>query len=456
VDYLYNAFIFTLWQAAASASIAVVGGFICAALMWRAPTRFRQSLIGLSCVTFVLPTTAASFALIAILSVSPWSSVLFTPTAVVLGHVYFNLPLVTYVLTNAMGKIPQDALKQTELLRLTKWQCAAYVIWPQLKPYLLNLWLLIFVLCINSFGSVLLLGGGPSASTLEVVIYEALKFDFNIPTALKAAGLQLMCCLVAYLILVRSSHAMPSRSKAHVSKHSSVISTLMLLLYSSIILAPIVMLLIEGLKAVPKLDVDTTRLIFNSSVTSLCYAVPAAILSVTFAGSICCIRQRRVLDVFVLAVTSISPVIVGLCFWLLMMRVGISSVTGVMIMAHAFIFCAFNVRILSSDVQSIVSTYRRDYVIMRLRPTQIFRHVYVPLMKQSIVLCICTTLLLSIGELAIAAILADHSEPPLPVLMTRFASAYQFDLASLLASALCVVSICLFSFASKGNVLADR
>ena len=38
---------------------------------------------------------------------------------------------------------------------------------------------LIFMLCMTSFTIVLTLGGGPAATTLEVAIYQSLRFDFD-------------------------------------------------------------------------------------------------------------------------------------------------------------------------------------------------------------------------------------------------------------------------------------
>ena len=38
---------------------------------------------------------------------------------------------------------------------------------------------LVFMLCVTSFTIVLTLGGGPAATTLEVAIYQALRFDFD-------------------------------------------------------------------------------------------------------------------------------------------------------------------------------------------------------------------------------------------------------------------------------------
>ena len=51
--------------------------------------------------------------------------------------------------------------------------------WPVLRTELPGIAALIFLMCFKSFAIVLALGGGPSRSTLEVAIYEALKIDLD-------------------------------------------------------------------------------------------------------------------------------------------------------------------------------------------------------------------------------------------------------------------------------------
>ncbi|TIW01612.1 MAG: thiamine/thiamine pyrophosphate ABC transporter permease ThiP, partial [Mesorhizobium sp.] len=51
--------------------------------------------------------------------------------------------------------------------------------WPVLRAAMPGVAGLVFMLCITSFTIVLTLGGGPAATTLEVAIYQALRFDFD-------------------------------------------------------------------------------------------------------------------------------------------------------------------------------------------------------------------------------------------------------------------------------------
>ena len=54
--------------------------------------------------------------------------------------------------------------------------------------------LVIFLICTTSFAVALTLGGGPRATTLEVAVYQALRFDFDLGRAVTLALVQLLLC----------------------------------------------------------------------------------------------------------------------------------------------------------------------------------------------------------------------------------------------------------------------
>ncbi|NIP75463.1 MAG: hypothetical protein GTN90_05530, partial [Xanthomonadales bacterium] len=59
------------------------------------------------------------------------------------------------------------------------------------------------MLCFTSFALVLMLGGGPQASTLEVAIYEAARLDFDLARAATLSLIQLAICALVLLVLAR-------------------------------------------------------------------------------------------------------------------------------------------------------------------------------------------------------------------------------------------------------------
>ncbi|STQ81936.1 thiamine transporter membrane protein [Hafnia alvei] len=68
---------------------------------------------------------------------------------------------------------------------------------------------LIFMLCFASFATVLSLGGGPQATTIELAIYQALSYDYDLSRAALLAILQLLCCLGLVLLSQKLSGILP-------------------------------------------------------------------------------------------------------------------------------------------------------------------------------------------------------------------------------------------------------
>src|SRR5690606_9292146 len=74
---------------------------------------------------------------------------------------------------------------------------------PVLRSVLPGVAGLVFMLCVTSFTIVLTLGGGPRATTLEVAIYQALRFDFDPPRAVVLTMVQLALTALMLWILTR-------------------------------------------------------------------------------------------------------------------------------------------------------------------------------------------------------------------------------------------------------------
>lgn len=62
---------------------------------------------------------------------------------------------------------------------------------PLLRQILPGTAALIFVICLTSFAVALTLGGGPRATTIELAIYQAFRFDFDLNRAALLSLVQL-------------------------------------------------------------------------------------------------------------------------------------------------------------------------------------------------------------------------------------------------------------------------
>src|SRR3546814_11132212 len=80
---------------------------------------------------------------------------------------------------------------------------------PMLRQIVPGVAGLIFLLCFTSFAVVLVLGGGPPNATLEVAIYQALRFDFDLGRVVAFAILQVGSCGLLVGLGYRLTRPMP-------------------------------------------------------------------------------------------------------------------------------------------------------------------------------------------------------------------------------------------------------
>ena len=203
-NYFYRILTFSIEQALLSALLSVVLAWPVARAMYYLPgLPFQNGFLSLCLLCFVMPTLILITGLVALLGgsgvVTPAFEFLFGDGwdiyglgGILLAHIYLNMPFAIRIFYQQLNAIPDSSWQLAAQLKLNHWQKFRIVEWPGLSGRALTLFGFIFVLCFNSFAIVLALGGGPQSTTLEVAIYQALKYDFNIPEALMLAWTQLM------------------------------------------------------------------------------------------------------------------------------------------------------------------------------------------------------------------------------------------------------------------------
>lgn len=202
---------FTLGQALLSAALSVILALPVAralALDTRLPA--RALFLRWSLLCFVMPSLVLITGLVAVFGRSGWLTPwlgetwsLYGLNGILLAHVFMNMPLAVRVLTQRWQAIPANQWKLAAQLGVTGWRHLLLVEWPAIRAVLPGLAGFIFLLCFNSFAVVLALGGGPAATTLEVAMYQALKFNFDPAEALALAWVQLLVAGGLYFLFSR-------------------------------------------------------------------------------------------------------------------------------------------------------------------------------------------------------------------------------------------------------------
>ncbi len=210
---------FTLMQALLVGGVSVLLAIPAARALARRRFRGRGVLIALLGAPFLLPAVVAVFGLLAIWGRSGLFSRLlegagapgldiYGLTGVVLAHVFFNLPLVTRLILQGWLAIPAEQFRLAAQLGFGPRDMLRRIEAPMLRAVVPGAFVVVFLLCMTSFAVALTLGGGPRATTIELAIYQAVRFDFDLARAALLALVQVAICAgVAFLSLRFSAEA---------------------------------------------------------------------------------------------------------------------------------------------------------------------------------------------------------------------------------------------------------
>ncbi|WP_241503960.1 ABC transporter permease subunit [Pelagibaculum spongiae] len=214
-SYFHSILSFSVKQALLSAVLSLLIAWPIARALYYVPSLpFKNSFLSLCMLCFVMPTLVLITGLVGLLGnngfitslldqllFGSWN--LYGLNGILLAHVYLNMPFAIRIIYQQLNHIPDTSWQLAAQLKMSPWQKFKIIEWPSLSAHMLSLFGFVFVLCFNSFAIVLALGGGPQATTLEVAIYQSLKYDFNIPEALTLAWTQLIVAGGLYLLLNR-------------------------------------------------------------------------------------------------------------------------------------------------------------------------------------------------------------------------------------------------------------
>ncbi|WP_051221818.1 ABC transporter permease subunit [Neptunomonas japonica] len=476
-SYFYAILGFTLKQALLSALFSVgIAIPIARALYFLPALRFKKLFLTFCLLCFVTPTLIVITGLVALLgrsglltpslntalssfSESTWN--LYGLSGILIAHIFMNMPLAVRIIYLQLQTIPDNSWKLASQLKLSKRQCFRIVEWPVLKSSSVLLLCFIFVLCFNSFAVVLALGGGPQSTTLEVAIYQALKYDFNIPEALTLAWTQLIVAGGLYWLITRSGGVSWQSIESSQYNWRPNQSSSARFWFSSLYGSAWLVLLLPYLSLLPGLfDSDLSskdlKAIGRSALISISLAAIAACLAMALAFALLRpIRQaalkaqsKRVWLYESLATHAlVAPAMVlsvGLFVYLLpridLDRWGIIFV----VLLNTALVIPFAVQKLKPRLLQFDQQY--DRLARSLKLTQQTRwKIEWPFIKEIYLATMGLVLVLAMGDVAIFSIFGSTDWTTLPWLIYGYASSYRIAEAS--AASFLLLTLCaLFLF----------
>lgn len=465
----FQALRFTLWQAFLSALFSTALAIPVARALARRRFWGRGVLVSLLGAPFILPTIVAVMGLIAVFGqkgvVNAGLQLVGLPKidiyglhGVLLAHVFFNLPLATRMLLQGWLAIPAERFRLAGALRLGPWAMFRVVEWPLIKRIAPGAFAVIFVICLTSFAVALTLGGGPKATTVELAIYQAMRFDFDLGRAAALALLQLALALVAGIVAWKVSLTQGmgvGRDRQVPRWDGQSIGTrlsdgLWLLLAAGFLFAPLTAMVLKGLPGLIELQGDTWRAAAHSVMVALASTALCLIWALPLAH-----RRGELLS---LAAIAMSPLVLGAGIFL-MLRPYVNPFTmalPVTALVNALMALPFALRILRPDAEAVERDFGRLRATLRLTPLAWLRLVWLPRLRRPLGFAAGLTAALAMGDLGVIALFADPDRATLPLQVYRLMGAYRMEDAAGAALLLMGLSLSLFwLFDRGGRVRAD-
>ncbi len=477
--YLWHVIGFTFWQASLSAILSLLPAIFLARALYRRRFPGRTVFLRFCAMTLVLPVLVAVFGILSIYGKNGWLATLlqsiglqyhFSPyglQGILLAHIFFNFPLATRMLLQALESISIEQRQIAAQLGFNEWQQFRIIEWPYLRRQLLPTGALIFMLCFASFATVLALGGGPKATTIELAIYQALNYDFDPGKAAILALIQLFFCIGLVLLSQRinSTFAIGTTQARHWfdpadNRFRQIRDALMILLALLLLLPPLIAIIIDGLNG-RILTVLQQSALWQAAFTSLIIAFCAGLLSVTLTMMILwSSRELRLqgkskwgqsLELSGLLILAMPGIVLATGFFLLFNQtMGIpQSPYAVIILANALLAIPYALKILDNPMRDLAERYNPLCQSLNIEGFRRLRIIEFKALKKPITQALAFASVISIGDFGIVALFGNEDFRTLPYYLYQQLGAYRTNDGAVTAMLLLLLCFMLFSLLER-------
>jgi thiamine transport system permease protein len=449
--WLWQTVRFTVLQAALSTLLSVVPAIALALALSRNPVfPGRTAIVALLAVPLAIPAIVAALAIVALLGRQGlasdllaaigwqrWSGI-YGLAGILVAHIFFNLPLAARLMLQGLETVPADQWRLAAQLGLTRRQALRHLEWPVLSAMLPGIAGLVAMLCVTSFTIVLTLGGGPKATTLEVAIYQALRFDFDQARAafLTLAQLAITASLVALLWRLGAANtpeAGLSVSRAaprHLAPTSTqfIADTVVIGAGALFVAAPLAAMGVNGIAA-DFVRLATDRAVWSATATSFVLAAISATLATLAAFALAAAQHRAasvgrgraslLFDHGASLILLVPPTIIGAGWFVLLNRVtDVFALAPVMVgLVNASMAIPFALRALRPAYDSNAARHDRLCAMLGISGVTRFRIVDWPSLRRAFVAAFMFAFALSLGDLGVIALFGSDAVQTLPWLL---------------------------------------
>jgi thiamine transport system permease protein len=481
---------FTVWQAFLSTVLSILMGLPGAYLLARYDFRGKRLVEALTTVPFVLPSIIVVLGFVrffgnngilnrALVSLfrleEPPLRILYSLQAILLAHSFYNFPIVVRIVSSLWRRIHPSTEEAARSLGAHGLRLFFRVTLPQILPALLSAAALVFVFCLLSFAIVLVLGGGPRYTTLEVEVYRLAKVSLDLETgsalALIGAILSLGFLYLYIKLQSRSTFAEQMDEEGEKPPLASMLGSLRGVFYLLYILLMILVILAPMITVVAysfqirsgwgqrALSFEWYRRIFSMGgpylravANSLFFAVMTVALSLPIGTALAYVGARsrfagsRLLEALVMLPIGISSIMLGLGY-LKAYRQLSWSILGSwysIVFAHTVIAYPFVIRVASATFRKMKSSLSEAARSLGAGPWRLFWHLELPMARTALITAAAFAFGISVGEINASLMLYNERLITIPVMIYRLIGSYNFIGACAMGSVL--MGFCFLAF----------
>jgi thiamine transport system permease protein len=471
----WRALAFTAEQAALSATLSVAGAVPLARALARRRFAGRRTLVALIGAPFLTPGIVAILGVMAVWGRSGWVSDalaglgaprldIYGLPGVLIAHVFFNLPLATRLLLDGYAAIPAERWRVAAQLGVEGRALFRLIEGPALRAAAPGAFAAVFAVCAASFAVALALGGGPRATTLELAIYEAAAFEFDLARAALLAGLQFALCAVAAIGALALSgpraggwggatavERWDGRGRAARAADAAVIG-----LAAAFLAAPLVAVGVRGVAALPALAGPVGADVAAAAARSLAVAVASGALALAVALPLAAwiaaldgagrARAARAVEIGALLPVAASPFVLGVGLYVALRPLADPAALALPLTAlvTAAMAAPFAVRALAPPLRDAFAERGRLADQLGLRGLGRARALYAPRLRGPLAFSAGLSAALAAGDLGVIALFSRPDAPTLPLLVQLLAAGRRTEAAYAAALALVALGAGLF------------
>ena len=480
---------FSLFQAFLSALLSILVGLPGAWLLTHYNFPGQRWFRLLTYLPFILPSILVVLAMVLFFGNNGWINrglmallgteeppvqFLYSLSGILIAHIFYNFPIAMKIIGDQWERISQQYLQAARSLGVGSTRRFFGITLPLLLPSIGSAFVLIFLLCMNSFAIILVLGGGIRYTTIEVLIYQLARIELDFSAAASLAFLQGGLSLIGMAILLRGRNrrveqisaiksCLPEKLRNHSLKAWFALCWIILILIFT--LGPLSAIVLDSFRKFENGEWIYTWYWYDKLFTwrennhflsalwnSLRIGLGSALISsLCGLGLVSLIAykkggQRRFWEVLTLFPLALSTVVFGVAWFHFYQQnlAGTLPLIYVVMAMHALLTCPYWIRVVLPTLESIPQQWHIESKMLGKTSLEYGLRILWPWLRTTFLIAFFFSFSLSLGELNSTMMIADDSVRTLPLEIYGAISGYRFSYASAVAVILLLLSVSTF------------